>query len=150
MEHLCPISHKFVWMQNSKYHTLLDDLQSIRSSVLTLVVVEDVDVAEQATHILDKHGISVHNYDFDHKDQAIAQSFQSGEIPILITTVEEDFYEEFTGTATNVLVIDVPLFTISQYLSYKELLAKSGGHLTFYVDNGNCLSVASCWSKGFP
>ena len=141
MEDLCPISHKFVWIQNSKYHTLLDDLQSIRSSVHTLVVVGDVDVAEQATQFLDKHGISVHNYDFDHKDQAIAQSFQSGEIPILITTVEEDFYEEFTGTATNVLVIDVPLFTTSQYLSYKEL-AKPGGHLTFYVDNDNWLSVA--------
>ena len=102
-ERLIPISHKFVWIQNSKYHTLLDDLQSIRSSVHSLVVVEDVDVAEEATQFLDKHGISVHNYDFDHKDQAIAQSFQSGEIPILITTVEEDFYEEFTGTATNVL-----------------------------------------------
>ena len=84
----------------------------------------------------------MHNYDFDHKDQAIAQSFQSGEIPILITTVEEDFYEEFTGTATNVLVVDVPLFTTSQYLSYKELLSKPGGHLTFYVDNDNWLSVA--------
>ena len=75
MEDLCPISHKFVWIQNSKYHTLLDDLQSIWSSVHTLIVVEDVDVAEQATQFLDKHGISVHNYDFDHKDQAIAQSF---------------------------------------------------------------------------
>ena len=136
-EDLCPISHKFVWIQNSKYHTLLDDLQSIRSSVHTLVVVEDVDVAEQATQLFDKHGILVHNY-----DQAIAQSFRSGEIPILITTVEEDFYEEFTGTATNVLVVDVPLFITSQYLSYKELLAEPGGHLTFYVDNDNWLSVA--------
>ena len=142
MEDLWPISHKFVWIQNSKYHTLLDDLQSIWSSVHTLVVVKDVDVAEQATQFLDKHGISVHNYDFDHKDQAIAQSFRSGEIPILITTVEEDFYEEFTGTATNVLVVDVPLFTTSEYLSYKELLAKPGGHLTFYVDNDNWLIVA--------
>ena len=136
MEDLCPISHKFVWIQNSKYHIVLDDLQSIWSSVHTLVVVEDVDVAEQATQFLDKHGILVHNYDFDYKDQAIAQSFRSDEIPILITTVE-DFYEEFTGTATNVLVVDVPLFTTSQYLSYKELLAKPGGHLTFYVDNEN-------------
>ena len=108
----------------------------------TLVVVEDVDVAEQATQFLDKHGISVHNYDFDHKDPAIAQSFRSGEIPILITTVEEDFYEEFTGTATNVFVVDVLLFSTSQYLSYKELLSKLGGHLTFYVDNDNWLSVA--------
>ena len=74
MEDLCPISHKFVWIQNSKYHTLLDDLQSIRSSVHTLVVVEDVDVTKQATQFLDKHCILVHNYDFDHKDQAIAQS----------------------------------------------------------------------------
>ena len=79
----------------------------------------------------------MHNYDFDNKDHAIAQSFQSGEIPILITTVEEDFYEEFTVTGTNVLVVDVPLFTTSQYLSYKELLSKPEGHLTFYVDNDN-------------
>ena len=93
----------------------------------TLVVVEDVEVAEQVTQFLDKCGISVHNYDFYHKDQAIAQSFQFGEISILITTVEEDFYEEFTGTATNVLVVDVPLFTSDQYLSYKEFLAKPGG-----------------------
>ena len=71
-----------------------------------------------------------------------AQSFQSGETPILITTVEEDFFEEFTGTATNVLVVHVPLFTSSQYLSYKELLAKPGAHLTFCVDNDNWLSVA--------
>ena len=139
---LHPISHKFVWIQESKHHTLLDDLQNIQSTMHTLVVVEDVDVAEQATQFLDKHGILVHNYDFDHKDQAIAQSFRSGEIPILITTVEEDFYEEFTGTATNVLVVDVPLFSTSQYLSYKELLSKLGGHLTFYVDNDNWLSVA--------
>ena len=90
MEDLHPISHKFVWIQESMHHTLLDDLQNIQSTMHTLVVVEDVDVAEQATQFLDKHGISVHNYDFDHKDQAIAQSFQSGEIPILITTVEED------------------------------------------------------------
>ena len=142
MEDLHPISHKFVWIQESKHHKLLDDLQSIWSSVHTLVVAEDVDVAEQATQFLDKHCISVHNYDFDHKDRAIAQSFHSSEIPILITTVEEDFYEEFTGTATNVLVADVPLFTTSQYLSYKEPLAKPGGHLTFYVDNDNWLSVA--------
>ena len=142
MEDLLPISHKFVWIQESKYHTLLDDLQNIQSPIHTLVVVEDVDVAEQATQFLDKHGMSVHNYYFDHKDQAIAQSFQSGEISILITTVEEDFYEEFKGTATNVLVVDVPLFTTSQYLSYKELLSKPGGHLTFYVDNDDWLSVA--------
>ena len=142
MEDLHPISHKFVWIQESKHHILLDDLQNIQSTIHTLVVVEDVDVAEEATQFLDKHGILVHNYDFDHKDQAIAQSFQSGEIPILITTVEEDFYEEFTGTATNVLVVDVPLFTTSQYLSYKELLSKPGGHLTFYVDNDSWLSVA--------
>ena len=108
----------------------------------TLVVVEDVNVAEQATQFLVKHGILVHNYDFDHKDQAIAKSSESGEIPILITTIEEDFYEEFTGTATNFLVVDDPLFTTSQYLSYKELLSKPGGHLTFYVDNDNWLSVA--------
>ena len=142
MEDLHPISHKFVWVQESKHHTLLDDLQNIQSTMHTLVVVEDVDVAEQATQFLDRHGISVHNYDFDHKDQAIAQSFRSGEIPILITTVEEDFYEKFTGTATNVLVVDVPLFSTSQYLIYKELLSKLGGHLTFYVDNDNWLSVA--------
>ena len=142
MEDLHPISHKFVWIQESKHHTLLDDLQNIQSTMHTLVVVEDVDVAEQATQFLDKHGISVHNYDFDHKDQAIAQSFRSGEIPSLITTVEEDFYEEFIGTATNVLVVDVPLFTTDQYLSYKELLATSEGHLIFYVNNDNWLSVA--------
>ena len=75
MKDLCPISQKFTWIQNSKYHTLLDDLQSIQSSVHTLVVVEDVDVAEQVTQFLDEHGISVHNYYFDHSDQAIAQSF---------------------------------------------------------------------------
>ena len=63
-------------------------------------------------------------------------------MPILITTVEEYFYEEFTGTATNVLVVDVPLFTTDQYLSYKVLLATSEGHLTFYVNNDNWLSVA--------
>ena len=40
------------------------------------------------------------------------------------------------------MVVDVPLFTTSQYLSYKDLLAKPGGHLTFYVDNDNWLSVA--------
>ena len=51
-------------------------------------------------------------------------------------------FEEFTGTATNVLVVDVPLFTTNLYLSYKELLATSEGHLTFYVDNENWLSVA--------
>ena len=142
MEDLHPISHKFVWIQESKHHTLLDDLQNIQLTMYTLVVVEDVDVAEQATQFLDKHGISVHNYDFDHKDRAIAQSFRSGEIPILITTVEEDFSEEFIGTATNVLVVDVPLFTTDQYLSYKELLATSEGHLIFYVNNDNWLSVA--------
>ena len=102
----------------------------------TLVVVEDVEVAEQVTQFLDKYGIPVHNYDFDHSDQVIAQSFRSGQIPIPITTVEEDFY------ITNVLVVDVPLFTTDQYLSYKELLATSEGHLTFYVDNDNWLSVA--------
>ena len=75
MEDLHPISHKFVWIQESKHHTLLDDLQNIQSTMHTLVVVEDVDVPEQATQFLDKHGILVHNYDFDHKDQAIAQSF---------------------------------------------------------------------------
>ena len=142
MEDLCHISHKFVWIQESKYHTLLDDLQNTRSSMPTLVVVEDVEVAKQVTQFLDKYGISVHNYDFDHSDQAIVQSFRSGQIPILVTTVEEDFYEEFTGTATNVLVVDVPLFTTNQYLSYKELLATSEGHLTFYVNNDNWLSVA--------
>ena len=125
MEDLCPISHKFVWIQESKYHTLLDDPQNIQSSMYTLVVIQDVEVAEQVTQFLDECGISVHSYDFDHKDQAIAQSFQYGEISILITTVEEDFYEEFTGTATNVLV-DVLLFTSNQYSSYKELLTKPG------------------------
>ena len=108
----------------------------------TLVVVEDVDVAEQVTQFLDEHGILVHHHDFDHSDQATIQSFQSGEIPILITTVEEDFYEEFVFIATNVLLVDVPLFTTDQYLSYKDLMATSGGHLTFYVDNDNWLSVA--------
>ena len=142
MEDLCPISYKFVWIQESKYHTLLDDLQNIQSPMHTLVVVEDVEVAEQVTQFLDEHGISGHNYDFDHTDQATAQSFQSGEIPILITTVEEDLCEEFIGTATNVLVVDVPLFTTDQYLSYKELLATSEGYLTFYVNNNNWLSVA--------
>ena len=142
MEDLHPISHKFVWTQESKYHTLLDDLQNIQSSTHTLVVVKDVKVAEQVTQFYDEHGISVHNYDFDHCDQAIAQSFRSGQIPILITTVEEDFYKGFMGTATNVLVVNVPLFTTDQYLSYKELLATSEGHLTFFVDNNNWLSVA--------
>ena len=142
MEDLHSISHKFVWIQESKYHTLLDDLKYILSSMPTLVVVEDVEVAEQITQFLDEYGISVHNYDFDHSDQAIAQSFQSGQIPILITTIEEDFHEEFTGGATNVLVVDVLLFTTNQYLSYKELLATSEGHLTFYVNNDNWLSVA--------
>ena len=75
-------------------------------------------------------------------DQATIQSFQSGEIPILITTVEEDFYEEFVFMATNVLLVDVPLFTTNLYSSYKDLIATSGGHLTFYVDNDNWLSVA--------
>ena len=64
MEDLRPISHKFVWIQESEHHTPLDDLQNIQSPVRTLVVVMDVDVAEQATQFLDKHGISVHNYDF--------------------------------------------------------------------------------------
>ena len=41
----------------------------------TLVVVEDVEVAEQITKFLNEYGISVHNYDFDHSYQAIAQSF---------------------------------------------------------------------------
>ena len=72
MEDLHPISHKFVWIQESKHHTLL---QNIQSTMHTLVVVEVVNVAEQATQFIDKHGILVHNYDFDHKDQAIAQSF---------------------------------------------------------------------------
>ena len=142
MEDLQSISHEFVWIQESKYHTLLDDLQNIQSSMHTLVVIEDVEVAEQVTQFLGEHGISVYNYDFDHSEQAIAQSFRSGQIPILITTAEEDFYEEFTGTATNVLVVVVPLFTTDQYSSYKELLATSMGHLTFYVDNENWLSVA--------
>ena len=142
MEDLHPISHKFVWIQESKYHILLDDLQNIQSPMHTLVVVGDVEVAEEVTQFLDEYGISVHNYDFDHSDQAIAQSFQSGQIPILITTVEEDFYEVFTGIATNVLVVDVPLFTTGQNMSYKELLATSEGHLIFYVNNDNWLSVA--------
>ena len=141
MEDLCPISHKFVWIQESKYHTLLKDLQKIQSPMHTLVVVEDVDVAEQVTQFLDEHGILVHHHDFDHSNQATIQSFQSGEIPILITTVEEDFYEEFVFMATNVLV-DVQLLTTNQYSSYKDLLATSGGHLKFYVDNDNWLSVA--------
>ena len=141
MEDLHPISHKFVWIQESKCHTLLDGLQMFQSSMHTLVVVEDVEVAKQFTQFLGKHGISVHNYDFDHCDQAIAQSFQSGQILILITNVEEDCHEEFTGTATNVLAVDVPLFTTEKYLSYSELLATSEGHLTFYV-NDDWLSVA--------
>ena len=142
MEDLHPISHKFVWIQESKYHTLLDDLQNIQSPMRTLVVVEDVDVAEQVTQYLDEQGISVHHHDFNHSDQATIQSFQSGEIPILITTVEEDFYEEFIFMATNVLLVDVPLLTTDQYSSYKDLIATSGGHLTFYVDNDNWLSEA--------
>ena len=137
MEDLCAISHKFVWIQESKYHTLLKDLQKIQSPMCTLVVVEDVDEAKQVTQFLDDDGISVHHHDSDHSDQATTQSFQSGEIPILITTVEEDFYEEFAFMATNVLLVDVPLFTTDQYSSYKDLLATSGGHLTFYVDNDN-------------
>ena len=107
----------------------------------TLVVVEEVDVAEQVTQFLGEHGISVHHHDFDHSDQATIQCFQAGEIPILITTVEEDFYEEFIFIPTNVLV-DVPLFITDQYSSYKDLIATSGAHLTFYVDNDNWLSVA--------
>ena len=51
MEDVHPISHKFVWIQESKYHTLLDELQNIQSSMLTLVVVEDVEVAEQVTQV---------------------------------------------------------------------------------------------------
>ena len=139
MEDLCPISRKFVWIQESKYHTLLKDLQKIQTTMHTLVVVEDVDVAEQVTQF---HGISVHHHDFDHSDQATIQSFQSSEIPILITTVEEDFYEEFLFIATNVFLVDFPLFTTEQYSSYKDLITTSGGHLTFYVDNDNLLSVA--------
>ena len=73
MEDLHPI--QFVWIQESKYHALLDDLQNIQSPMHTLVVVEDLEVAEQVTQFLDEYGISVHNYDFDHSDQAIAQSF---------------------------------------------------------------------------
>ena len=142
MEDLCPISHMFVWIQESKYHTLLKDLQKIQSPMHTLVVVGDVDVAEQVTQFLDEHGILVHHHDFDHSDQATIQSFQSGEIPILITTVEEDFFEEFVFMATNVLLVDVPLFTTNQYLSYKDLIATLRGHLTFYVDNNNWLNVA--------
>ena len=103
----------------------------------TLVVVEDIDMAEQVSQFLDEHGISVLNYDYDQSDKAI-QCFQSGEIPILITIVEEDYYWSFFGSARNVLVVDVPLFTTDQYSSYKDLLATSGGHLTFYVDNDNC------------
>ena len=57
-----------MWIQESKYHTLLDDLQNIQSPLHTLVVVEDVEVAEQVTQFLDEYGISVHNYDFDHSD----------------------------------------------------------------------------------
>ena len=61
---------------------------------------------------------------------------------MLITLVEEDYNWNLFGSARNVLVVDVPLFTTDQYLSYKDLLATSGGHLTFYVDNDNWLSVA--------
>ena len=57
MEDLHLISHKFVCIQESKHHTLLDDLQNIQSTMHTLVVVEDVDVTEQTTQFLDKHGI---------------------------------------------------------------------------------------------
>ena len=111
MEALHPISHKFVWIQESKCQTLLDDLQKIQSSTHTLVVVEDREVAEQVTQFLDEHGISVHIYDFDHNDKATIHSFESGEIPILITTVEEECYWDLFRGATNVLVVDVPLFT---------------------------------------
>ena len=92
MEDLHPISHRFVWIQESKCHTLLDDLQKIQSSMHTLVVVEDGEVAEQVTQFLDKHGILVHIYDFHHNGKATIHSFESGEIPILITTVEEECY----------------------------------------------------------
>ena len=51
MEDLHPISYEFVWIQESKYHTLLDDLQNIQSPMHTLVVVEDVEVAEQVTQV---------------------------------------------------------------------------------------------------
>ena len=50
-------------------------MQNTLSSMPTLVVVEDVEVAKQVTQFLDKYGISVHNYDFDHSDQAIVESF---------------------------------------------------------------------------
>ena len=90
MEDLCPNSHQFVWIEESKCHTLLNDLQKIQSSMHTLVVVEDTDVAEQVTQFLHKHSISVHIYDFDHNDKATIHFFESGEIPILITTVEEE------------------------------------------------------------
>ena len=86
----------------------------------TLVVVEDVDVTEQVTQFLDEHGISVHHHDFDHSDQATIQSFQSGEIPILITTVEEDFYEEFVFMATNVLLVDIPIIHNQQILKLQR------------------------------
>ena len=75
MEDLHPIPHKFLWIQESKHHTLLHDLQNIQSPMHTLVIVEDVEVAEQVTKFLDEYGISVHNYDFDHSDQVIAQPF---------------------------------------------------------------------------
>ena len=141
MEDSHPISHKFVWIQESKCHTLLDDLLKIQSSMHTLVVVEDGEVAEQVTQFLDEHGISLPIYDFGHNDPITIQSFQSGEIPILITTVEEECYWDFYSSARNVLV-DVPLFTTDQYLDYKQLLATPEGHLTFYVNNDNWLSVA--------
>ena len=40
-----------------KYHTLLDDLQNIQSPMHTLVVVKDIEVAEQVAQFLDEHGI---------------------------------------------------------------------------------------------
>ena len=59
MEDLCPISHKFVWIQESKYHTLLNALQNFLSSMPTLVVVEDVEVAEHVTQLLAEYGILI-------------------------------------------------------------------------------------------
>ena len=109
----------------------------------TLAVVGDTDVAAEVTQSLDEHGISVYIYDIDHCDKATIQSLKLGEIPILIITVEEDCCVYLFGSATNVFVVDVPLFTMDQYSSCKELPATSEGHLTFYVDNNNRLSMAS-------
>ena len=103
-----------------------------------------IDTAEQVSQFLDEHGISVFNYDFDHSDKAI-QSFQSGEVPVLITHTASSARKLLVlfGSATNVLVVGVSLFTTDQYLSYKELLATSEGYLTFYVDNDDWLSVCN-------